>query len=455
MARILNVEHSRYLNNVIDIYQKNRVGQYSKFLSSQPVFVTYFHRNMVLSRQDAGSGSIESELGERSPIRFNRIANFPIYNVPQLNPQNVYDDTGYDIELEFSDAGILPNTIKPHEGDYFIIQYPGSKEYLFRVNRFDYNTIQSNDFYKIDCDIRRVGTNLEEQYVATQIVERYITVFDNIGTEDKCFLKEEDIDYINGLGRLFYELRDWYKNAFYIRDLNTFTFQTGRYSEFATPIYRYDAYLEKFIMDSNIFFDENSENALVFSPASPLQDRFNFVFNTTLYAAILNNNLDYLRPYEYIVTHVITKPTSIFNINQYFGEDTYLYTYKDKQPSRRKQGSQCCCCTSTIAEKNGSEIWYDINPNPKCTPTWDLSDGIEYFSSKFLNAILCKKIETKDYFELIIFNFLHNINMKFNRKFIIDSLEFDERTFYYLPLIIYILSVHYRNYFISEKEIEV
>ena len=92
---------------------------------------------------------------------------------------------------------------------------------------------------------------------------------------------------------------------------------------------------------------------------------------------------------------------------------------------------------------------------PKCTPTWSLSDGIEYFSSDFLNAIIAGEISTDDYFELIIFNYLHGIKMKYDRSDIIDILDKNERTFYFLQMIIYILGLQYKDYFVSENEIEI
>ena len=145
MAQILSVEKPQYINQVIDIYAKNKVGQYSKFLDKAPIYVTYYHINEAMSRADVGTGNIESELGIRSPIRFNKIKNFPIYNLPELKPDIEYDENGYDIELDCNDLVILPNTIKPRPGDYFIVSLPGMKEYLFRVTNFRYNTIQSNE----------------------------------------------------------------------------------------------------------------------------------------------------------------------------------------------------------------------------------------------------------------------------------------------------------------------
>ena len=108
-----------------------------------------------------------------------------------------------------------------------------------------------------------------------------------------------------------------------------------------------------------------------------------------------------------------------------------------------------------LTPNNNGEIWYDLNPMPKCTPTWSLKDGIEYFDSNFLKMLLEGKIDTNDYCELIIFNYMHNISMKIDRKEIIDHLDRNEHCFYFLPMIIYIIGKMYKKYFVSEKEIEV
>lgn len=457
MAQILNVEKPQYINQVIDIYAKNKVGQYSKYLDKIPTYVTYYHINEVLSRADVGTGNVESELGARSPIRFNKIRNFPIYNIPELKPDIEYDETGYDIELDCSDLVILPNTIKPRPGDYFIVSLPGAKEYLFRVNNFRYNTIQSNDFYMIDADVKDIGVNIENRRMPGQIEETYLTVFENIGTQDRCFVKTSDVEYINGLADLYYKLRDYYKNAFYIRDLNCFTYQTGKWSETGRPIYRYDMYLESFINKSHIYYDENSEESLMLTPADVVDGSFHFTFDMTLYNAILEKGLELLRPFCYLTTEVITMRYSIFNMMGYFGESTKLLCYKDKLgKSSNIQISNCgCSCSPTISSTTSGEVWYELNPMPKCTPTWSLQDGIEYFGSDFLKMLIDGKIDTDDYCELIIFNYLHDISMKIDRKEIINHLDNNEHCFYFLPMVIYIIGTMYKKYFVSEKEIDV
>ena len=458
MAQILNVERRHYINQIVDRYSKNKVGQYSKFLDKAPVFVTDYHINDALSREDVGTGNIECELGSRSPIRFNKITNFPMYNIPELKPDITYDESGYDIELDCNDIVILPNTIKPRVGDYFLLSFPGIKEYLFRVNNFRYNTIQSDAFYLVDADIKVIGTNLEENQMTGQIVETYLTVFENIGTQDRCFLKSNDAEYLNNLADLYYKLRDYYRNAFYVRDLNCFTYQTGRWSETGRPIYRYDMYLESFINKSHIYYDENSEESLILTPADVVESNFNFTFDMTLYHAILERNMELLRPYCYITTDVITMRYSIFNVMQYFGESVHLFCYKNKISKNNTVSSinnSCGCSNISTNNESSGEVWYDLNPIPRCTPTWTLENGIEYFSSDFLKMLINGKIDTDDYFELIIFNYLHNKEMKIDRKEIINSLDVNEHCFYYLPLVIYIIGSMYKKYFVTEKEIDV
>ena len=454
MAQILSVEKPQYINQIIDTYAKNKVGQYSKYLDKAPIYVTYYHINEALSRADVGTGNIESELGPRSPIRFNKIKNFPIYNIPELKPDIEYDESGYDIELDCNDLVILPNTIKPRAGDYFIVSLPGMKEYLFRVNNFRYNTIQSNDFYMIDTDVKDIGTDLETKRMHGQVIETYLTVFENIGTQDRCFIKTSNIDYLNGLADLYYKLRDFYKNAFYVRDLNCFTYQTGKWSDTGRPIYRYDMYLESFINHSNIFYDVNSEESLVLTPADVVSGDFHFTFDMTLFNAILEKSLELLRPYCYLTTELITMPYSIFNRLHYVAESVKLFC-KKKPVSSGTDSSVNVNCPCTTGKIGTGETWYDLNPLPNCIPTWTLDGAAEYINSEFINMIINKQIDTDDYFELIIFNYLHDISMEIDRKEIIDLLEKDEHCFQFLPMVIYIIGTMYKKYFVSEKEINV
>lgn len=472
MARIQHVEKARYIESNIGIYAYNKVGQYSKYLDKNPIFVTYYHISKPLSRTDVGTGGIESELGSRSPVRFNKILDFPLYNIPELKPDLVYDETGYDVELDLSDITILPNTLKPSPGDYFILSFPGIKEYLFRVNEFRYNTIQSNDFYSVSCDIKDIGQDLEKKRMEGQIVEEYQTVFDNIGTEDRCFVKTSDIDYLNSISDLYYKLREYYLNAFYNRDLNTVTYPLG-YDCSNSTLWLDDPYLEKFINDSHIYYDEGSTNAMVFTLNAFKPRNFELNYSRTLYDALIRNSLEMLSrfPYSYYEINRDRFTTfstfgykamvpQLYMTNKRIGEgyevwDAQIIKYGDKDNENYKteiNGVPVNNVDIFDQDATYNVPWYEITKTPVWIPTWTCK--CQYMSSRFIGCILDGELDTDDYCELVIFNYLHGIPMKYERPTIIEELTESLHNFYFLPMVIFVLGQQFQKYFKKERAFE-
>lgn len=419
MAQLISVEKSKYINQNIDIYSKNKIGQYSKFLNKNPVFVTYYHINKQMSRTDVGTGGIESELGVNSPIRFNKINNFPIYNLPALNPDITFDETGYDIELDLTDITVLPNTIKPNPGDYIVFSFPGIKDILFRVNNIRYNTIQSNDFYQIDLDIKDIGIDIDESRISSQIVETYQTIFENIGTQDKCFIQIEDIDKINALVKVLEELKDFYINAFYNKECNSFVLSNNVYNG-NTDNLLYDPYLEFFINNSNIYYENDKESAMVLTQNDILPPNFNYLFSRTLWNAILNHSLDYLSPYIYYYQSLISKRFSPFIIYGYPCNSIKLYL------------------SQTVIDL--------VTQNPL---------GVDpYISKQLIDDIMVGVLTSTDYMDEIIFNYLKNIPMEIDKSKLLNY-TYDQsiKVFQYLPIIMYIIMKRYDEYFNIESEI--
>lgn len=468
MARIQSVEKSRFIIQNIEIYAQNKIGQYSKFLDKNPIFVTYYHICNTLSRTDVGTGGIESELGPRSPIRYNKILQFPVYNIPEIKPDIVYDETGYDIDMDLSDIVVLPNTIRPTPGDYFLLDFPGIKQYLFRVNNFRYNTIQSNDYYSLDCDIKDIGTDLEEKKFKEIIIDEYQTVFDNIGTQDRCFVKTTDISYLNSIVDLYYKLRDYYKAAFYKPDLNTFTCEMGHREGY--PFWVCDPYLEKFINNSHIYYDENTEDTIVLTINTLMDPKFDMIFSKTLYDAILKRSTEMLCCYPYVYYSFNDKRFSTFAFSGYHSMSANLIMCKDLLPETISSSNMIGTGklvkhgdptdqyyrteidgiyvdnNDTVNPNTSYTIpWYSIYGTDKYIPTWSCTSAYNDFN--FIKSIINGNLETNDYCELIIFNYINNIPMQYDRKEIINHLDENPHTYYFLPMIIYIMGQLYQQYF--------
>lgn len=340
MALILNTEKSQFIQKNVDIYTKNRMGQYSKYLDTTPTFITYYVINQAMSRADVATGQVYDLIGPNSPIRYNKILQLPAYKIPQLQPNGNYEDGYYDTELELSDITLLPKTVIPRPDEFMLIEFNNAPPILFRVTAFRHNTIQSNDFYMFDADMYRSGQSCYE--IDNQVVETYNCIFENIGTQDNCFITSDNYSKSNELLAALNTLTEMYHDMYYYAVNNTYLYIDYIFDDLETPYpkpnYRhynslhkeyvhgpfmghhlppsvdtthYDILLSKFVMDSNLFFNENdnsSTSLLTYEDTEP--PRFDYTFKHTLWYAVMTKSTKLLERYVYYFDRPIEKYTS-------------------------------------------------------------------------------------------------------------------------------------------------
>ena len=134
MAVIINEQQAVEQN--IFLHEQRLKKPTVRMLDSTPTFVTYYSIDNGETTADDGYKDVHAYIGSRSPIRFNKINNFPIYNIDQIVLQLQDNDQGLDSSYE-GEATIVAGTIKPNHNDYFKI--PTLHGYfLFRVTDFAY-----------------------------------------------------------------------------------------------------------------------------------------------------------------------------------------------------------------------------------------------------------------------------------------------------------------------------
>ena len=74
MGFLINEE--KLMEDNIFKFENRLNSQLTRFLDKSPVFVTYYHINVNESTTDEGFRDIESIIGNRSPLRFQKIENF-------------------------------------------------------------------------------------------------------------------------------------------------------------------------------------------------------------------------------------------------------------------------------------------------------------------------------------------------------------------------------------------
>ena len=194
----------------------NYLNDTGRYIEGNETSVTYYHKNNKASYEDVGLGNVVEIIGSESPIKYNRIENFPLYAMSELNLTYDYDEeSSLDTPLDGS-AVILANTIKPLENDYFSISYL-NKNFLFKVYNIEGSHIGEKFYYKIEFTLSRDNIKLLEE---NQIAERFEFTKDNLGSKNSPLIISDLYSRLDKIKSFAYDLKKSYKKRFFDANLN-------------------------------------------------------------------------------------------------------------------------------------------------------------------------------------------------------------------------------------------
>ena len=426
----LSVEQSAYSQSQQQYLANLKVGQFAKFLNKNPIFVTYYPVVRPLSRTDSGTGAIQEEIGPNSPVRYNKILELPVFNLPELKPDVQYDEGGYDIDMNINDIAFIAGTVRPKPGDYMLVQLARTKPILFRCNSYSHNTIQSNDYYMADFDLM----DIDQEYsklIDKQVEKTYTCKFENIGTENKVFVTGEEDEQLSTLEGLINEMTNFYNGSFYDKESDSFVLFDG--NGYGTQWYQ-DNYLTRFINESRIFQNDASDYTVILPYMELLPMNFDMLYQRSLWYAVLKRSGSYLHPYLYAWNDLLQKRTSPLNLASHPTLTPNLICldhYVDPD--------------EPIPDKLKNKIWV---PGKNCG--WS---GYEprlrpYFPLKLIKSITSNVLEEGlSEIETMIYQYINGgaSSVTYDTKTLIEfSFKQDMYTYMYMPIIIYILKQCYK-----------
>ena len=431
MAKILSSETSPFIDKQIEIYSKNKVGQFSKYLDKNPIYVTYYHINQALSKADVGLGSTKNEVGPNSSIRYNKIKELPLYGISDLKPDTTYDEAGLDVDLDASGITVPPGTIRPIPGDYVYFKFQNmANGVLWRVNNRELSSIQSNDFYQIDLSLYATSDpdSQSDAYrqLEAQVAENYTCIFDNIGTKDKCIIKDDQYDTALSIGNFLIEMLGYYTSAYYDKAIGTFAYR-GIFNGHLSSAYFYDMNAIKFMKDTQICmrtYGQSTVIALNYDDILPLN--FDLTYAKLLWYAIEAKSPRKLKKNAYYKVREPLKSGSPFKI---YAADIL-----------------CDVVDAFCSEE-------EIDPSMSIYQSGYYQ---EYFPKKLIDALIDKsEFVSDDYRYQIIYDYISNDG----KSTILDmdklsSIDFAPSIEDYMacPILIYILSQYYDSFFDRSDE---
>lgn len=309
------VSEQDFLNDNIFKYEERMNSQYTRFLDRTATYVTYYNISNVNSTVDNGFQSVEELVGPNSPIRFNKIDDLPIYGLEQIVLDLNDDEEGLTTDYD-GDAIILPNTVKPLPGDFFIINHLKIKV-LFMVTDIKFDTIKSNNFYKISFSVKSLSDSDE---IERQVSDKFKCISENIGTEDKCLVREEEFFLMKDLLTEYDRLADMYKLLFYNPKFNCFTIKER-------GINFYDPYLSLFIRKNKLFTSKDSYRTL-YPDVIGNEQMISIMYNNSIYKDIELEKKLRVQKYDYNFYTDIGSPFMYYGVQsvhvQFPGDILYI-----------------------------------------------------------------------------------------------------------------------------------
>lgn len=396
MSIIIN-EKQMVEDNIFQFEERLKAPS-SRFIDSTQTYVDYYHIDNEGTTTDAGFIDVASILGFRSPIKFKKIHDFPLYGIEQIVLSIQDADQGLDTEYT-GEAIILPNTIKPLQNDYFVIKYLRDS-YLFRVTDVNYDSVMADGFYRISYMLDFIDDE-KFQELEKQVEESYECVLENIGTENSCIIESTIHVNLTEINKIYDEMVQTYLSIFYDERYNCVLGDLNKGRRL------YDPYMTDFINRHHLFNKKNDLQTIILS--EQIEDKFYKIkYEKSVYRFIERQDVDRIRKFTF----------SLYKGTMH--QESAFYRWKD----------------SSIEVVDVIDAFLEND-------AFLYGESIDIFSEDFVEMVQNNEEMNNDYGKLIS-KFIKKEKIELNeigRKLEEELLDFNSsmEVFFFTPIILYII----------------
>jgi len=393
LGKFTDTKYTNTIDNLVQSVKENQLSNpYLKFFDKKATKVIYYKQNTEKSTVEEATKDIYQSVGNHSSIKYNKINDFLLYGIDTIAINNSIGEYGLEADEITGDAVILPNTISPKSGDYFVIPYL-EEDALFRLTSTNSDTFTNNaNYWIVNYKLERVDSISQ---IEEQVVEEYNFVFSNVGTEFQSVLKSSSVELVKKLDYIVDDLMD-IGMVFFNNSVQAFSYE---YNGF----HMYDPYMTEFLIRNKIY--GSKEKYLHIGHETSIPATFGYDYSKTWYALIENPSLMELIPWNSVVeATLIDEVNSLFNTRL---EKYYQVDYKQK----------FMYITS-----------FNVFPTEVCT---HIQSGEYFVEEEFLkyNILIAHMKGDEEFFDGDIIAMLKTIDFQVNKEF-----------FYLVPLYIYIIN---------------
>lgn len=237
-----NVSYYDRIESVNKAQKEKMKNPYHAFSDTAKSVVTYYHINKPKTTLDEHVKSTYDTIGPHSPLRYDKLLQFPLYGLDKLLVDMEISEFGLQSRPLEGDAILLPNTIVPTPNDFFVVDYISHK-LLFRVTNSTANNIENDNLmYKISYIL---DSTVKWDLIDHQVINTYKCISTGVENDYKLIIQSDAFDAAKDLELLMYKILNWYTDLFYNDRLEAFVLKHKNE-------YLYDEYLTEFIIRNRI-----------------------------------------------------------------------------------------------------------------------------------------------------------------------------------------------------------
>lgn len=307
MAKFTNTQYKNTINNLIKAQTNKLDNPYYMYSDQKGTVVNYYAQNIEKSTLDQAAKIEYSKLGGNSPLKYNLINDFVLYGIDRIVMSLNSGEWGLEADPIEGEAIVLPNTIYPKTGDYFVIPYI-KEDVLFYVNDCNFDTLDTGaNIYKISYKLEYSRAQKVEE-LNKQVVKTYNYIVSSVGTDYKTIIESSDFDVISNLEDLKETLIGYFKDLFFDDDVQTFIY-CYNCSNF------YDPYSIEFMIRNNIF--NNTDKYTYVTHQAINKKTFNICYDRSFFKSLDEHTVGEVNGMVNANCTVIEDTNTLFGVRYY------------------------------------------------------------------------------------------------------------------------------------------
>ena len=291
-----------------------------------PVLMEYYNCSTYNSTTLNGLDTVDEILGNNSPIRYHKISGLPVYGALKSFLVDLIENDGLiDMNMEIDDITLLPSTVIPTPYDHLVYKFKdGQNErvVVFRVTTIKKTSIKSHYFEQFAAKLQDIDSYGDIELLEKQTVKRFKAKLDNVGTNEKCILEEEQYEYSERIGNIITKLIEEYVDIFYSKKYNSLIFR----GELEQGYISYDPWLTHFCITNKIF-DSKGRSEYIVLVNLDRDEEGKKKYNRTIYHALETRSMDRYTQMLFVPTgfsKIVSNPFEYYGIDPACKIDIYV-----------------------------------------------------------------------------------------------------------------------------------